>query len=85
LFVYQEEKHMTYKGRIKNGVVVFDEPHSIPDGTPVEVIPIEEEGEEKDLPPTVYERLESVIGMADNLPPDASLNHDHYLYGTPKK
>ena len=31
------------------------------------------------------ERLARVIGKAKGLPPDASLNHDHYLYGLPKK
>lgn len=35
--------------------------------------------------PSLYERLRDVIGSVDNLPTDASINHDHYLYGTPKK
>ena len=37
------------------------------------------------LPPTLYERLKPFIGKAKGLPPDASINHDHYLYGLPKR
>ena len=29
--------------------------------------------------------LMEVAGTADDLPPDLSVNHDHYLYGTPKR
>jgi len=29
--------------------------------------------------------LLEVAGTADDLPPDLSANHDHYLYGTPKR
>jgi hypothetical protein len=35
-----------------------------------------------DLP--LAERLKDFIGILD-LPEDAALNHDHYLYGAPKK
>lgn len=33
----------------------------------------------------LYERLKSVIGAARGMPPDASVNVDHYLYGAPKQ
>jgi hypothetical protein len=36
-------------------------------------------------PPTLYERYKDFIGIADGLPPDMAENHDHYLYGRPKK
>jgi hypothetical protein len=29
--------------------------------------------------------LLEIIGTADDLPADLSINHDHYLYGTPKR
>jgi hypothetical protein len=29
--------------------------------------------------------LMEVAGTADDLPSDLSVNHDHYLYGTPKQ
>ena len=35
--------------------------------------------------PTLFERLEPFIGKLQGLPPDASVNLDHYLYGLPKR
>ena len=34
--------------------------------------------------PTLLERMKDFVGTVHNLPPDASVNLDHYLYGTPK-
>ena len=34
---------------------------------------------------SLYDRLKPLIGAAKNLPPDASVNVDHYLYGHPKR
>jgi hypothetical protein len=81
---------MVLRGHIKNGAIVLDEPQPLPEGAEVEVsfMPqaapaIEEHGDQEI--PTLYERLKPFIGELDGLPPDASINHDHYLYGTPKK
>jgi hypothetical protein len=35
--------------------------------------------------PTLAERMRGFIGCLEGLPTDAALNHDHYLYGAPKK
>ena len=35
--------------------------------------------------PSIYERLKDFVGKAEGLPPDMSVNHDHYLYGVPKR
>jgi hypothetical protein len=35
--------------------------------------------------PTLAERVKGFIGCLEGVPADAALNHDHYLYGTPKK
>ena len=32
---------MVYRGRVKNGVVVLDDPNSLPEGTQVRVEPVE--------------------------------------------
>ena len=72
---------MTYRGRIKNGVVILDAPGSLPEGAEVQVIPVEEQ----ELPPTWAEVFRDITGKAEGLPPDSSINHDHYLYGAPKK
>ena len=34
--------------------------------------------------PSLFDRLGDLAGKAENLPPDASAQHDHYLYGAPK-
>ena len=72
---------MTYRGRVRNGVVVLENPAALPEGAEVEVTPTSE----KDLPPTWAEVFKDIIGKAEGLPSDSSINHDHYLYGTPKK
>lgn len=71
---------MTYRGRVKKGVVILDDPMGLPDGTEVEVAPLPEEKQK-----TWAEVLKDFIGKAEGLPSDSSQNHDHYLYGTPKK
>lgn len=76
---------MTYKGHIHNGVVVLDGAPALPDG--LEVL-VEAAPPEKAATPTdeaLNERLMKYAGKARGLPPDASRNHDHYLYGTPKR
>ncbi len=35
--------------------------------------------------PTLYESLRDFVGIIKDGPPDWAENHDHYLYGTPKK
>jgi hypothetical protein len=82
---------MTARGKIKNGKVVLDDPNALPDGTEVEVRPAKKRKpaakrkKPKARPRTLTERLANVIGKATGLPPDASVNHDHYLYGAPKQ
>lgn len=80
---------MVYRGHVKDGVVVLDDPCDFPDGAEVEVQPVVHakpppEGDRENIP-SLYERLKPIIGAAKGLPPDASINVDHYLYGHPKK
>jgi hypothetical protein len=73
---------MTYRGHVNKGVVVLDEPVAIEEGAEVRVEVVEkEEGTGRSL----AQRLAAVIGKARSLPEDAAENHDHYLYGVPKK
>ena len=78
---------MVYRGRVKNGMVVLEGSVRLEEGAEVSVRPLRRatraSGRKK--PPTLYERLKSVAGKAKGLPPDASVNHDHYLYGMPKR
>jgi hypothetical protein len=76
---------MTFLGRVENGLVVLDGSVALPEGAPVKVELLLEKAEAEDNGPTLYDRLQSVIGKAQGLPPDAAENTDHYLYGQPKK
>jgi hypothetical protein len=71
---------MSFSGHVQNGVVVFDVPVALPEGTPVEVaVRIGSE------PATHFERFREIIGAATGLPEDFAENHDHYIHGTPKR
>ena len=70
---------MTYKGHIKNGTVVLDEPVALPEGAEVSVDVVDAQ-----QPIPLSESLKGVIGKATGLPPDASSQKRHYLYGQPK-
>ena len=86
--VCPEERKMVYRGRVKNGVVVLEQSARLAEGAEVSVRPLRRAARasgRKKAPSTLYERLKSVAGKAKGLPPDASINHDHYLYGLPKR
>jgi hypothetical protein len=80
---------MTLEGHIENGMVVFNEPVLLPDGTPVRVevvaaTPAKDQDSAKQAG-HFLNHYKNVIGTVEDLPPDAAHNHDHYLYGLPKK
>ncbi len=81
-----EGRTMSYLGRVKNGVIVFDKPIDLPNGTRVkiELLPEPTPKVAADNALTLYEHLRSVAGKARGLPPDAPLRVDHYLYRTPE-
>ena len=79
---------MSYRGHIKNGIVVFDEPADLPEGTEVRVETIStvvNRPESIEHVSTACERLKPLVGVIKDMPSDMSINHDHYLYGTPKR
>ena len=79
---------MTYHGHVEGGVVVLDDAACLPDGAKVTVSLLDflqEDSTDDTEGPTLYERLLPVIGIAKGLPPDASQNVDHYLYGAPRQ
>ena len=74
---------MTYRGRIKNGVVVLDTGARLPEGTEVRVEPIESEAPDRgrDGIPPLFHAAERAKATGI---PDLAINHDHYLYGHDK-
>jgi hypothetical protein len=78
---------MTYRGRVQNGVVVLDDSVKLPEGAEVKVdlLTAPPEARPEEEIPALYERIEAFVGKAHGLPPDASINLDHYLYGLPKQ
>jgi hypothetical protein len=72
----------SYTGRVRNGVVVFDEgtPPS-PEGARLRIEFVAETGNPRRR--TLAERLASVIGRAEGLPADVADQHDHYLHRQP--
>jgi hypothetical protein len=77
----KKENTMTYRGRVKNGQITLDEPVQLPEGAELKV----EIVENSNPPPTIWQKLRNLAGTVEGLPSDMAENHDHYLYGTPKK
>lgn len=78
---------MTFRGTIQNGKVVFDEPISLPDGTPVRVE--QTRARRKRRAPKSPASTDpaynlSRFAVSTGLP-DLAREHDHYTYGTPKR
>lgn len=80
---------MVYPGQVKKGTVVLDASKAVPDGSEVAVRVQRDSarrtGKGHKRNPTLLERFRHIVGIVDDLPPDFSENHDHYLYGTPKR
>jgi hypothetical protein len=74
---------MSYKGRVRNGVVVLDEGASLPEDTVVAVQPVG--CNEPDQGPSWAEVFKDVVGSVDDWPEDMAENHDHYIHGTTKQ
>ena len=74
---------MTFIGKITNGAIVVPPEAHLPDGTEVRVEPV--------APSAAKSRRERAAALRKlaaalpELPTDLAKNHDHYLYGTPKR
>jgi hypothetical protein len=86
---------MTYIGKVKDGVVVLSKSAELPEGTVVRVLPVKRVVKSRRRKPTksrkgrktesLSEMFLSLAGTVKGLPSDMAKNHDHYLYGLPKK
>ena len=87
---------MTYRGHVQNGVILMDEPVTLPEGAVVDVRVIGAAAEPEQAPspdsksPSVEEKLAAIWADVPTLewaklPVDLTDHLDHYIYGTPKK
>ena len=77
---------MTYRGKVRNGVVEFEVGAAPPDGTEVRVESVGDVSPPRSPNGTLAERLLRHAGTAgEGLPSDLARNHDHYLNGQPKR
>ena len=72
---------MTYRGQVKNGVVVLEGNPALPEGTLVAVEPVVDPADLKSL----QEGLLKFSGVVKGMPSDMAANHDHYIHGAPRK
>ena len=72
---------MTLTARVHNHSITLPADVPIADGTMVEIHTLEDVPAKK--PAGAW--MLKYAGVADDLPPDAAAQHDHYLYGTPKR
>jgi hypothetical protein len=79
---------MVYRGHVEKGVVVLDDAVTLPEGLSVNVEPsvgCPQEAITDENGQTLGQKLLRHAGKAVGLPADLAANHDHYLYGTPRK
>jgi len=71
---------VSYKGTVRNGVVVLPPGAKLPEGTTVQVTPLGAAPEDPQF-------LRSILKLAKprDWPEDFALNHAHYMKGHPKK
>ena len=73
---------MTYRGHVKDGMIVLDSPTPLPEGSEVTIELIAKAaGASEDSNNPLLKMLDLAVDMGI---PDLAINHDHYLYGHPK-
>lgn len=73
---------MTYIGTVtKKGTVALPPEAELPEGTRVEVRPVETGTRSGDA----GKWLLQFAGIVKDLPPDFAVQHDHYIHGTAKR
>ncbi len=79
---------MTIQGTVHKGVIILAGGQTLPEGTVVQVAPqpsASVQQESKRIGESLAELAEWAETQPCDLPADLARNHDHYLYGLPKK
>lgn len=71
---------MSFKGTVKNGVVMLPPKAKLPNGTKVTVTTVADAAKAD-----FTDMLVGISKKVRGLPSDLAKQHDHYLYGTRKK
>ncbi len=69
-------------GKVSKGTVILSPEAHLPDGTEVRVEPVVHGKTNRDDRVAALRRIAAGL---EGLPDDLARNHDHYLYGTPRK
>lgn len=76
---------MTYRGHVRNGQIMLDEPIALPEGAELRI----EVSTTPSTPNDEHETLKSLLlrhaGKGRDLPADLAANHDHYAHGKPRQ
>ena len=77
---------MTYRGTVRQGVVVLESGAALPEGADVTVTVTEvvEPPGHAEPAQTLGGWLMRYAGAVKGLPSDLARNHDHYIHGTPR-
>ena len=79
---------MTYRGQVKNGVIVLEAGVRLREGMDVRVEPVDSNGNvpaDSQETQRLREGLLLFSGVVKEGPSDLARNHDHYLHGTPRR
>lgn len=85
---------MTFRGKVQGNVILLKEPTGLPDGTEVSIEPIDatvQPEQPDELAPRdvvaapLPDLLRKFSGIVESGRADGSHNHDHYIYGSPKR
>lgn len=76
---------MSYNGVVRNGVIVPDEKTTLPEGTRVRVESIARPATTEGSGASFADRVREFAQSMDGTPSDFAEQHDHYLYGRPKR
>ncbi len=71
---------MSITATVENNTIKLPVGVHLPDGTAVRVEPIE-----SGVKSTFAKRYAAFVGAVKDAPSDLAENHDHYLYGAPKR
>ena len=71
---------MSITATVENNIIKLPDGVHLPDGTSVRVEPLTELSRK-----SFGERYAKFIGAVKDAPHDLATNHDHYLYGAPKR